>query len=35
MDKGKIIEQGSHQQLLLQNGMYASMHARNFDELDD
>lgn len=35
MDKGKIIEQGSHQQLLMQNGMYASMHARNFDELDD
>lgn len=30
MDKGRIVEQGSHAQLLAKNGLYASMHARDF-----
>lgn len=33
MDKGRIIEQGSHSELLAKNGLYASMHARDFEDL--
>lgn len=32
MDKGKIVEVGSHIELLAQNGMYAQMYERSFDE---
>lgn len=32
MDKGKIVEQGSHQELLALNKHYASLHQMNFDE---
>lgn len=31
MDKGQIVEQGTHTELLKKNGLYASMHARDFD----
>ena len=30
LDKGKIIEQGSHQELLAQNGAYANLHQSQF-----
>lgn len=32
MDKGKIVETGSHQELLAKNGHYASLHQINFQE---
>ncbi|MEH6469248.1 MAG: ATP-binding cassette domain-containing protein, partial [Porticoccus sp.] len=35
MDKGQIVEQGSHQQLLAKNGRYAQLHRKHFlDEPD-
>ncbi len=35
MEKGRIVEQGTHRDLLSQNGLYAQMHSRNFSELDE
>lgn len=32
MDKGQIVEQGSHQQLLAKQGAYYQLHQRNFEE---
>ncbi|OTG65222.1 lipid A export permease/ATP-binding protein MsbA [Acinetobacter silvestris] len=32
MDKGRIIEQGSHAELLAQHGAYYQLHQRNFEE---
>ncbi|WLF84878.1 lipid A export permease/ATP-binding protein MsbA [Moraxella sp. ZY21109] len=32
MDKGRIIEQGTHQQLLAQQGAYYQLHQRQFEE---
>lgn len=32
MDKGKIVEQGTHQQLLAQNGRYAQLHQKQFSD---
>ncbi|HLD65538.1 MAG TPA: lipid A export permease/ATP-binding protein MsbA [Pseudomonas sp.] len=32
MDQGQIVERGSHAELLAQNGYYARLHARQFDE---
>jgi subfamily B ATP-binding cassette protein MsbA len=32
LDQGRIVEQGSHAELLAKNGLYAQMHQRNFDE---
>lgn len=32
MDNGKIVEIGNHETLLAQNGMYAKLYARQFDE---
>ncbi|MCL4140665.1 UNVERIFIED_CONTAM: hypothetical protein GTU68_014896, partial [Idotea baltica] len=32
MDQGRIIEKGSHQELLEADGHYARLHARNFEE---
>jgi len=33
LDKGRIVEQGSHQQLLNQKGLYASLWAMQQDEV--
>lgn len=30
LDRGKIVESGSHRELLARNGVYASFHARQF-----
>ena len=30
LERGKIIESGNHQELISQNGVYASFHARQF-----
>jgi subfamily B ATP-binding cassette protein MsbA len=30
MDKGKIVEQGDHQQLLALNGRYTQLHSKQF-----
>ena len=35
MDNGEIVEQGTHAQLLAQNGHYARLHASNFSETSD
>jgi subfamily B ATP-binding cassette protein MsbA len=35
MDQGQIVERGSHTQLLAQNGYYARLHAKQFEESDD
>ncbi|MGN0935048.1 hypothetical protein, partial [Acinetobacter amyesii] len=32
MDKGRIIEQGSHTELMAQRGAYYQLHQRNFEE---
>ncbi|HQW54324.1 MAG TPA: ATP-binding cassette domain-containing protein, partial [Acinetobacter sp.] len=32
MDKGQIIEQGTHAELLAKHGMYYQLHQRNFEE---
>jgi len=32
MDKGRIIEQGSHAELLAKHGAYYQLHERNFEE---
>ncbi|MGH1486226.1 MAG: lipid A export permease/ATP-binding protein MsbA [Cellvibrionaceae bacterium] len=32
MDEGRIVEQGSHEQLLKKNGYYAQLHSKNFEE---
>ena len=32
MDKGQIIEQGTHTELLAKHGMYYQLHQRNFEE---
>lgn len=32
MDQGRIIEQGTHQELLNQQGAYYQLHQRNFEE---
>ena len=33
MDQGRIVERGSHSELLAQNGYYARLHARQFEEV--
>ena len=32
MDKGRIIEQGTHAELLAKRGAYFQLHERNFEE---
>ena len=32
MNKGRIVEQGSHAELIAKDGLYASLHAAGFDE---
>ena len=32
MDKGQIIEQGTHAELIAQHGMYYQLHQRNFED---
>ena len=32
MDKGQIIEQGTHTELLDKHGVYYQLHQRNFEE---
>lgn len=35
MDQGRIVERGSHAQLLALNGYYSRLHARQFEEADE
>ncbi len=32
MDKGRIVEQGNHQELMQKHGAYYQLHQRNFEE---
>jgi ABC-type multidrug transport system fused ATPase/permease subunit len=34
MQRGRIVEDGSHEQLLRHNGLYAQLYQRQFDETD-
>ncbi len=34
MDQGQVVERGSHAELLAQNGYYARLHAKQFEEGD-
>ncbi len=33
MDNGRIVERGSHHELLALNGYYARLHAKQFEEV--
>lgn len=35
MDQGQIVERGNHAELLAQNGYYARLHAKQFEEADE
>ena len=35
MDEGRIVERGTHAQLLEQNGYYSRLHAKEFEEGDE
>ena len=35
LHRGRMLEQGSHAELIAKNGAYAELHHRNFAELDD
>jgi len=35
MDEGRIVERGTHAQLLQQNGYYSRLHAKEFEEGDE
>jgi len=35
MDQGRIVERGTHAQLLAENGYYARLHATQFEELTE
>ena len=35
MDQGQIVERGNHAELLAQNGYYARLHAKQFEEGDE
>jgi subfamily B ATP-binding cassette protein MsbA len=32
MDKGRILEQGTHAELLMKRGAYFQLHQRNFED---
>ena len=32
MDRGQIVEQGTHQELLAKHGAYYQLHQRNFED---
>ena len=35
MDQGQLVEQGSHQQLIAQQGLYAHLHELQFQSTGD